>query len=139
MFFNGYKIFIFVKIMLILEEINMRKIIVIFIFTLGTVGYSQENRPTYMAEGDLVKVTYYYENGAVKTQGSFKDKKLTGEWARFDKAGNKTQLGYYSNGKKVGKWFVWSKSALKEINYVNNSIASVNSWKSESNVAVKNK
>ncbi|KGL61558.1 MULTISPECIES: toxin-antitoxin system YwqK family antitoxin [unclassified Polaribacter] len=117
----------------------MRKIIVIFIFMLGTVGYSQENRPTYMAEGDLVKVTYYYENGALKTQGFFKDKKLTGEWARFDKAGNKTQLGYYSNGKKVGKWFVWSKSALKEINYVNNSIASVNSWKSESNVAVKNK
>ena len=32
-----------------------------------------------------------------------------------------------------------NKSALKEINYVNNSIASVNSWKSESNVAVKNK
>ena len=139
MFFNGYKIFIFVKIMLILKEINMRKIIVIFIFMLGTVGYSQENRPTYMAEGDLVKVTYYYENGALKTQGFFKDKKLTGEWVGFDKSGNKVQLGYYDNGQKVGKWFVWTKESLKEINYEDNTIASVNIWKSESKVALNNK
>jgi antitoxin component YwqK of YwqJK toxin-antitoxin module len=116
----------------------MKQIIAICILTLATIGYAQENEPTYKAEGDLVKATYYYEDGSLKTQGYFKDKKLTGEWVRFDKSGNKTQLAYYNKGKKVGKWFVWSKASLKEINYVDNSVASVNVWKHESNVAVNN-
>jgi antitoxin component YwqK of YwqJK toxin-antitoxin module len=116
----------------------MKKILAVCIFTLATIGYAQEKEPTYKAEGDLVKATYYYEDGSVKTQGFFKDKKLTGEWVRFDKAGNKTQLAYYNSGKKIGKWFVWTKSSLKEINYVDNSIASVNVWKPESNLAVNN-
>jgi hypothetical protein len=47
-------------------------------------------------------------------------------------------LAYYNKGKKVGKWFVWSKASLKEINYVDNSVASVNVWKQESNLAVNN-
>ena len=124
--------------MLILKETVMKKIIAICILTLATMGYAQENQPTYKAEGDLVKATYYFEDGSVKTQGFFKDKKLTGEWVRFDKAGNKTQLAYYKNGKKIGTWFVWTKASLKEINYVDNSVASVNVWKAESNVALNN-
>lgn len=117
---------------------DMKKILTIGLLCLATIGFSQENKPTYKAEGDLVKATYYYENGLVKTQGFFKDKKLTGEWTRFDTSGNKTQLAYYDNGKKVGKWFVWTKDALKEINYENNTLASVNIWKQESRVALNN-
>ena len=44
----------------------------------------------------------------------------------------------YNNGKKVGKWFIWTKQTLKEINYENNSIASVNVWEPKSKVAVNN-
>tara|TARA_B110000091_G_scaffold134622_1_gene144091 strand:- start:545 stop:898 length:354 start_codon:yes stop_codon:yes gene_type:complete len=116
----------------------MKQIIAVCMLTLATIGYAQEHEPTYKAEGDLVKATYYYEDGSLKTQGFFKDKKLTGEWVRFDKEGNKTQLAYYNNGKKVGKWFVWSKVSLKEINYVDNSVASVNVWTPKSNVLVSN-
>jgi len=105
---------------------------------LVTIGYAQEEQPTFVAEGDLVKATYYYEDGSIKTQGFFKDKKITGEWIRFDTDGNKTQLAFYNNGKKVGKWFIWSKDSLKEINYENNSIASVNEWRQESKVAFGN-
>ena len=65
----------------------------------------------------------------------FKDKKITGEWTRFDNEGNKTQIAFYNNGVKVGKWFIWSKDSLKEINYENNAIASVNEWRTESKVA----
>jgi len=101
-------------------------------------GYAQEQKPTFKAEGDLVKASYYHEDGSIKTQGFFKDKKLTGEWVRFDKEGNKVQLAYYDNGKKVGKWFVWTADSLKEINYESNAIASVNVWKPESKVAVNN-
>lgn len=106
--------------------------------SLATIGYSQDKEPTFKAEGDLVKATYYFEDGSVKTHGFFKDKKITGEWIRFDKEGNKTQIAFYNNGKKVGKWFIWSKDSLKEINYEDNAIASVNEWKPESKVAFIN-
>jgi len=116
----------------------MKKFLAIVIFSLTMGGYAQEQKPTFKAEGDLVKASYYHEDGSIKTQGFFKDKKLTGEWVRFDKEGNKVQLAYYDNGKKVGKWFVWTADSLKEINYESNAIASVNVWKPESKVAVNN-
>tara|TARA_R110001592_G_scaffold79086_1_gene236919 strand:- start:1536 stop:1913 length:378 start_codon:yes stop_codon:yes gene_type:complete len=121
--------------MLTLNKIIMKNIIAIFILSIATLGYAQENKPTYKAEGDLVKATYYFEDGSIKTQGFFKDKKITGEWTRFDNEGNKTQIAFYNNGVKVGKWFIWSKDSLKEINYENNAIASVNEWRTESKVA----
>jgi len=122
--------------MLTLKIIIMKKFLTICLLSIATIGFSQEKKPTFKAEGDLVKATYYYEDGSVKTQGFFKDKKLTGEWVRFDKAGNKTQLAYYESGKKVGKWFIWTDEALKEINYTDNAIASVSVWKPESKIAL---
>ena len=82
--------------------------------------------------GDLVKATYYNEDGKISVQGFFKNKKLTGEWVSFDTLGNKKQIAHYKNGKKVGKWFIWGKGTLKEINYNDNLIVSVNDWKFES-------
>ncbi|WP_397447516.1 toxin-antitoxin system YwqK family antitoxin [Polaribacter sp. R77954] len=116
----------------------MRKIISLVILSLAIAGYAQEKQPTFKAEKDVVKATYYYEDGSIKTQGFFKDKKLTGEWVRFDKSGNKVQIGNYENGKKIGKWFLWDKESLKEINYQDNAIASVNVWKAESKIALNN-
>jgi antitoxin component YwqK of YwqJK toxin-antitoxin module len=116
----------------------MKNFLAIMIFSLTVAGYAQEQKPTFKAQGDLVKATYYYEDGSIKTQGFFKDKKLTGEWVRFDNNGNKVQLAYYNNGKKIGKWFVWTADSLKEINYESNTIASVNVWKPDSKVAVNN-
>lgn len=114
----------------------MKKFITICILCLAAIGYSQNNQPTFKAEGDLVKATYYFEDGTISTQGYFQDKKLTGEWVRFDKDGNKTQIAYYNEGKKVGKWFVWGDTSLKEINYDNNALVSVNNWKSEAKFAL---
>jgi antitoxin component YwqK of YwqJK toxin-antitoxin module len=116
----------------------MKNIITICMLSIAAIGYTQEKQPTFKAEGDLVKATYYYDDGSVKTEGYFKDKKITGEWTRFDKDGNKTELAFYNSGKKVGKWFIWSKDSLKEINYENNSIASVKDWRAETNVAFGN-
>jgi antitoxin component YwqK of YwqJK toxin-antitoxin module len=114
----------------------MKNLILIAIFSITFIGFSQENKPTYKAEGDLVKATYYHEDGSVSVEGFFKDKKLAGEWIRFDKKGNKIQVANYKAGKKVGKWFFWDKDALKEINYDNNAIVSVNILKSKSRVAI---
>ncbi|MGJ8743334.1 toxin-antitoxin system YwqK family antitoxin [Polaribacter sp.] len=116
----------------------MKNILTICLFCIAAISYAQENKPTYTAQGDLVKATYYSEDGSISTQGYFKDKKLTGEWVRFDNQGNKTQIAYYDNGKKVGKWFVWANESLKEINYSNNAVVSVNTWKSDSKFAVNN-
>lgn len=106
--------------------------------SIATLGFAQDKQPSFKADGDLVKATYYFEDGTIKTQGFFKDKKITGEWTRFDKEGKKIQQAFYNEGKKVGKWFIWSKDSLKEINYENNAIASVNEWRPESKVAFGN-
>lgn len=98
---------------------------------------AQEVNPKFEAEKGLVKATYFYENGAVKEQGYFKNNKLTGTWITFDKTGKKTAIANYKNGKKVGKWFMWTKNSLKEINYKNNAVVSVNSWKEDTGVAVR--
>lgn len=116
----------------------MKNIVTTIMLGLATIAFSQEKEPTFKAEGDVVKATYFYADGSIKTQGFFKNKKLTGEWVRFDKKGNKVQLAYYKDGKKVGKWFMWTKETLKEINYENNSIASVNVWEPKTKVAVNN-
>lgn len=114
----------------------MKKLLTIAIFCLTAIGYSQNIKPTFVAEGDLVKATYYYEDGSISTTGYFKNKKLTGKWTRFDKNGNKIKLAFYKNGKKTGKWFIWQDESLKEITYNNNTIKSVNFWKSESKLAL---
>lgn len=114
----------------------MKKAIILAIFFISAIGFSQEKATTFEKEGDLVKATYYYDNGDVKVQGFFKDKKLTGAWTKFDTNGNKTQIAHYDQGKKVGKWFMWKEESLKEINYDNNVIVSVNDWKAESRLAL---
>jgi antitoxin component YwqK of YwqJK toxin-antitoxin module len=113
----------------------MKKLATLIILFAGVIGYSQDIEPTFEAEGNLVKATYYYEDGSISTQGYFLDKALTGEWTRFDRKGNKTQIAYYDNGKKVGKWFVWGNKSLKEINYSNNAVVNVNLWKQEGKLA----
>ncbi len=117
----------------------MKKSLIYALFFIATVGFAQEKSPTFEKSGDLVKATYYHDNGLVSVQGFFKDKKVTGEWISFDTEGNKTQIARYKEGKKTGKWFIWGKESLKELNYTNNVLVSVNHWKSESSVAVNNK
>lgn len=121
-----------------LNIFDMKNLITICLLSFGILGFSQENKPTYKVKGDLVKATYFYEDGTIKTQGFFKDKKLTGEWVTFDQTGKKIQVAHYKDGKKTGKWFIWTEDSLKEINYNDNNIASVNVWKNESKVVFGN-
>lgn len=115
----------------------MKKIFILACFLVAGFTQAQDTNPLYEIEGDLVKVTHFYDNGAVKEQGYFKDKKLTGTWTTFNIKGDKTAIAHYNNGKKVGKWFIWDKEGLKEINYENYTIASVQTWKQDTRIAVK--
>ena len=114
----------------------MKNLIIVAVFFISLVGFSQKQNTVFEKEGDLVKASYFSEDGKLEVQGFFYNKKLEGKWVRFDAEGNKTKIAYYKNGKKVGKWFVWNNESLKEINYNNNVIVSVNTWKSETRVAV---
>ncbi|ARV15433.1 toxin-antitoxin system YwqK family antitoxin [Polaribacter sp. SA4-12] len=116
----------------------MKKAILLAILFISALGFSQEKETTFERDGDLVKATYYFDNGDVKVQGFFKDKKLTGIWTSFDKKGNKTQIAQYKEGKKTGKWFVWNKESLKEITYNNNTVVGVKDWRAETKLAFNN-
>jgi antitoxin component YwqK of YwqJK toxin-antitoxin module len=113
----------------------MRKIIaLVFLFTVS-ISNAQEIASKYEKSGEMVKATYYFEDGSVKEQGFFKDAKLTGKWVSYNKEGEKTMIAHYNAGKKVGKWFAWNSTSLKEINYINNAIVSVKNWEEEPKLA----
>ncbi|WP_418649182.1 toxin-antitoxin system YwqK family antitoxin [Tenacibaculum aestuariivivum] len=115
----------------------MRKFILVICILSISLLQAKNTDPKFEKEGSLVKATYFYKDGKVKEQGFFKDKKLTGTWVSFDAKGNKSVIAHYEGGKKTGKWFMWKEDGLKEIDYNNNIIASVQTWKEETKVAVK--
>ncbi|NVK52875.1 MAG: nicotinic acid mononucleotide adenyltransferase [Flavobacteriaceae bacterium] len=117
----------------------MKKIAALVLLLTVSICSAQEVAPKFEKSADLVKATYYYQDGTIKEQGFFKDKKLTGKWVRYNKEGEKTMIAYYKAGKKVGKWFAWNKNTLKEINYANNTIVSVKNWNQAETKLASNK
>lgn len=116
----------------------MKNLVYVLLLFFSTVVVAQNKTTKYEKVGDLVKASYYDEDGKLTVQGFFKNKKLEGKWVRFDKNGNKTKIAFYEEGKKVGKWFLWVDETLKEINYENNVIVSIITWKNNSEVALLN-
>ena len=115
----------------------MKKLIIVACILSVSLLQAQDIAPKFEKSGDLVKATYFYKDGKVKEQGFFKGKKLTGTWTSFDANGNKTTIAHYKAGKKVGKWFMWKKDGLREIDYNDNAIANVQVWKDETKMAIK--
>ncbi|MBT8319069.1 MAG: nicotinic acid mononucleotide adenyltransferase [Gramella sp.] len=106
------------------------------LFLVGGSAMAQDNTPdpTFEKEGDLIKGTFYYEDGSIRQEGTYKDGKLHGEWVSYNQNGEKTAIAQYDKGKKDGKWFFWSEDKLTEVDYQNSVIANVNSWKSASSL-----
>ena len=48
----------------------MKKAIILTILFISSIGFSQEKETTFEKEGDLVKATYYFDNGDVKVQAT---------------------------------------------------------------------
>lgn len=102
--------------------------IAIFVFIGLNENYAQEFQSTFEQQGDLIKGTFYYEDGGIKQEGTYKDGKLHGKWISFGQDGKKTALAHYHRGEKVGKWFFWSTDLLTEIDYENSKIAAVRNY-----------
>ena len=109
----------------------MKKILIIGAILISGLTFAQAAKPVLEQVGDLVKATYYYENGQIQQQGHFKDGKLEGSWVAYDMNGNKKSIGDYSNGEKTGKWFFWNDKSLSEVDYSNSRVANVKSWKQD--------
>jgi len=92
-------------------------------------AFAQEIKPTFEKQNDLVKATYYYDNGAVKEVGFFKENKLHSQWVTYNEAGEKITVAEYDMGEKVGKWYVISNDTIKELTYEANKLVKVENSK----------
>ena len=98
--------------------------IVVFML-LVSVSFAQEKEPTFEKQNDLVKATYYHENGMVKEVGFFKDDKLHDKWIRYNEEGKIKVVALYKNGMKEGKWYMVGEESVKEVTYKSNKVVAV--------------
>ena len=103
----------------------MKYITILLVFLMSSVMMAQDMEPTFKKEGDMVKATYYHDNGTVAQTGYYLNEMLHGEWVMFDTQGKKQAMGQYEFGQKTGKWFFWSERGLKEVDFANNKVAKV--------------
>ena len=114
----------------------MKKILVAIAVVFSATMMAQDVKPTFEKQGDLVKGIFFHDNGEIRQQGFYKDGKLHGEWKSYDTDGKKIAMGQYNKGVKTGKWFFWNNEKLSEVNYTDNTIASVTTWSNKDNVVV---
>ena len=114
----------------------MKNLILIVALLFANFSFAQEVKPKFEKDGDIVKGTYFHDNGLVSQVGFYKDGKLHGEWKSFNAKGKKIAVGNYTQGKKTGKWFFWDGEKLSEVNYSDNQISSIKTWDNNSDVAV---
>lgn len=116
---------------------SIKLLVMMVTFLFGTGLTAQEIKPNFEKEGELIKGTFYYEDGNISQKGTYKNGELHGEWVSYDKNGKKTALASYRNGKKVGKWFFWSNDVLTEVDYEENRIAEVKNYKNTGSLVTR--
>ena len=115
----------------------MKRYLIAVALVFSGMIYAQDSKPILEPFGKKVKATYFYDNGQVQQEGYFENGKLEGYWVSYNEDGTKNASGFYKEGAKVGKWFFWKDVNLSEVDYSNNAIAMVKTWKQEA-VAIKN-
>jgi antitoxin component YwqK of YwqJK toxin-antitoxin module len=117
---------------------NIKSILLVATFLFVSVLTAQDIQPNFEKQGQLIKGTFYYQDGSISQQGTYKDGKLHGQWVSYDQNGKKTALANYINGKKTGKWFFWSSHQLTEVDYHNDRIAEVVNYKQNKAIVNQN-
>jgi len=105
----------------------MKKLIasLVVLLVMTSVSFAQEVEPTFEKQDDLVKATYYHDNGMVKEVGFFKDEKLHDKWVSYNNEGEIKVVAFYKNGVKDGKWYMVGAESVKEVTYKSNKIIKV--------------
>ena len=110
-----------------------------FVFVSALISAQADTNVKTQKKGNITEATYYYEDGTIQQEGTFNAKgKLHGTWTSYDINGKKLAVGNYLNGKKTGKWFFWTNNSLKEVDYIDSKIFTVNEWKDKTKLAVRN-
>ncbi|NAY91458.1 nicotinic acid mononucleotide adenyltransferase [Muricauda sp. JGD-17] len=115
----------------------MNKAIFFLVVMFSVCMYSQGTEPTFEKMGDMVKATYFHENGEIAQTGYLLNGKLHGQWLMYDANGKKMASGKYLEGQKSGKWFFWEDEILREVDYDKNRIVNVKNWSQSEVVAVQ--
>ncbi|WP_185974295.1 toxin-antitoxin system YwqK family antitoxin [Litoribacter populi] len=70
-------------------------------------------------------LTYFFENGGIKAQGTFLMGKPEGEWKYYRETGQLWKIGHYKAGLKHGPWVRFDKNGDEEfkLKYKNGKIA----------------
>lgn len=117
---------------------NIKSMLVVLAFLFSVTLAAQEIKPVFEKEGNLIKGTFYNEDGNVSQVGTYKDGKLHGKWISYDQNGKKVAMANYEEGQKTGKWFFWSSDQLTEVDYSNNSIAEVTKYDYNGTLVTRN-
>lgn len=121
----------------ILKKIySMKRILIMAVLALSFSANAQEVEPKFEKVGEKVKATYFHANGEVSQQGFFLNEKLEGKWTMFDENGERIAMGNYDKGVKTGKWLFWEGDTVKEVNFDNNKIASVEKLDSKESIVI---
>lgn len=113
----------------------MKKIMTAAFFVFALALSAQEIEPKFEKQGDLVKGTFYFDNGQVSQEGTYKDGKLHGKWVAYNPDGKKISEARYKKGKKEGTWFFWTEEKLVQVEYEDSQIAKVINWKDAAMIA----
>ncbi len=114
----------------------MKSIVFMLAFMFSIALYAQDNKPTFEKAGNMVKATYYHDNGMVAQVGYYLNEKLHDQWEMFDEKGKKIAMGHYHMGKRTGKWYFWNKESVKEVDFVDNKIVNVTKHNDASAIVV---
>ncbi len=114
----------------------MKRILIMAVLALSFSANAQEVEPKFEKVGEKVKATYFHANGEVSQQGFFLNEKLEGKWTMFDENGERIAMGNYDKGVKTGKWLFWEGDTVKEVNFENNKIASVEKLDSKESIVI---
>ncbi|MDC6350401.1 nicotinic acid mononucleotide adenyltransferase [Zeaxanthinibacter sp. PT1] len=118
----------------------MKKLIAFCAFCLVVnLGFSQKDKEIkVIKDKSLVEAVYYHDNGEISQMGTYNLKgELHGKWISYDESGNKRSIGTYENGVKTGKWFFWGQDKLREVDFDNNAIASVQEWNNATQLVIR--
>jgi antitoxin component YwqK of YwqJK toxin-antitoxin module len=116
----------------------MKNIAFLAMFTLiFSLAQAQSKKEVKLnADTNLYEATYFHENGAVSQKGTFDlSGKLHGEWVSYDETGTPLSIGAYKKGNRTGKWLFYSEDGVKEVEFKNNIVASVNGEDTATRVA----
>jgi antitoxin component YwqK of YwqJK toxin-antitoxin module len=62
----------------------MKKILILSALLISGLTFAQNKEPKLETVGNMVKATYYFENGQIQQEGFFKNGKLEGKWVSYD-------------------------------------------------------